>query len=150
MKLKKVLKIIFLVLLFLLLFPLFFSGKGKAESYDLPVATGSDADLSVLQNPPLEKMFDFSYPYEYSEQSDDFSQYIKLTFDFPVQLNYIRWYMNNRSDFQVALNNGDLSVVDFSQLQQSYELAWIHILLQSVLSFTVFLALFRIVRRHLG
>lgn len=145
---KKILKIILIIMAVLLFLPLFFSGKASAA--ELPVATSDNADLDILQNPPVEKFFDFSYPYNYREDSSSFSEYIKLIFDFPVQLNYISWYLKNQSDFQVALNNGDLSLVDFSQLQQSYELAWLHILLQSVLTFMIFLAMYKVVRNHLG
>lgn len=145
---KKILKIILIIMAVLLFLPLFFSGKASAA--ELPVATGENADLDVLQNPPVEKIFDFSYPYSYRKDDSSFSEYIKLTFDFPVQLNYISWYLKNQTDFQVALNNGNLSLVEFSQLHQSYELAWLHILLQSVLTFMIFLALYKVVRNHLG
>ena len=145
---KKILKIIFIIMAVLLLLPLFFSGKASAA--ELPVATSDNADLDIINEPSIEKFFDFSYLYNYQEDDSSFGKYIKLTFDFPVQLNYISWYLNNQTDFQVALSNGDLSLVEFSQLQQSYELAWLHILLQSVLTFMIFLALYKIVRNHLG
>jgi len=148
MKFKKTLKFIGLLLLALLFLPLFFSCNAKAE--ELPVATSSDADLGFLAEPPLEKMFDFGYVYEVDEDQSKFGRFIDLCFNFPVQFDYISWYLAKQSDFQAALSSGELTLSEFSGFQRSYELAWIHVLLQSVLTFMVFAALFKVVRSKLG
>lgn len=145
---KNLFKKICLVLLFLLFLPLFFSCEARAE--ELPVATGSDADLSFLADPPLEKFFDFGYVYKVDQDQSTFGRFIDLCFNFPVQFDYISWYLKKQPDFQAALSSGQLSLSEFSGLQRSYELAWIHVLLQSVLSFMVFTALFKVVRSKLG
>ena len=135
-------------MLALLLLPLFFSCDARAE--ELPVATGSDADLSFLADPPMEKFFDFGYVYKIDQDQSTFGRFIDLCFNFPVQFDYISWYLNKQPEFEAALTSGELSLAEFTSFQRSYELAWIHVLLQSCLSFMIFSALFRLVRSKLG
>ncbi len=143
---KKKIKIVVFILLASILIPLLFFNKGSAEEY--PVGTPDNADFDKIMNDQgtQDLLNNFNFFKEMQEGSTSLGQIGKLAFNMKFEVQYIQNFL--------AVSTSDVGFQGFTveQVQnfmQLYEMCWLHLILETLVSLVVAAGFYKFLKNNL-
>lgn len=143
---KKKIKIVVIIFLASILVPLLFFNKGSAEEY--PIATPDNADFELIMEDQGKQdlINNFNFFKEMQEGSSTLGQIGKLAFDMKFEVQYIQNFLAI-STSEVGFQG--FTVEQVQNFMQLYELCWLHLILETLVSLVVAAGFYKFLKNNL-
>lgn len=141
---KKWLKILFVFLLAITVIPVLFFGKGSAMEF--PVATPDNAEVSNLSDIDFgsQDLLDWDFYSEVLSGSSDLGRIGQVQFNMKFEVQFIDAFLD--ANEQGILTPENFTPSEINAIYHTYELCWIHLILQVGLSLFIGGGMYKFVR----